>query len=147
MFQNPKDPVTPDAVFPNNWIRVDHAGRLDLFPMLAENRRLERSMDLVDQLKTQFHIAKVDENLLLQEKHKKFLEGTGSIVFDHPRRRAYACISPRTDKILFDAYCKSIDYEAISFEAKRDDGQLQYCLLYTSPSPRDGLLSRMPSSA
>ena len=25
--------------------------------------------------------------------------------------------------------------------------QLYYCLLYTSPSPRDGLLSRMPSSA
>ena len=26
-------------------------------------------------------------------------------------------------------------------------GQLCGCLLYTSPSPRDGLLSRMPSSA
>ena len=26
-------------------------------------------------------------------------------------------------------------------------GQLMVCLLYTSPSPRDGLLSRMPSSA
>ena len=26
-------------------------------------------------------------------------------------------------------------------------GQMFYCLLYTSPSPRDGLLSRMPSSA
>ena len=25
--------------------------------------------------------------------------------------------------------------------------QLDDCLLYTSPSPRDGLLSRMPSSA
>ena len=25
--------------------------------------------------------------------------------------------------------------------------ELKYCLLYTSPSPRDGLLSRMPSSA
>ena len=25
--------------------------------------------------------------------------------------------------------------------------QYTYCLLYTSPSPRDGLLSRMPSSA
>ena len=25
--------------------------------------------------------------------------------------------------------------------------QLKHCLLYTSPSPRDGLLSRMPSSA
>ena len=27
------------------------------------------------------------------------------------------------------------------------DKQFIYCLLYTSPSPRDGLLSRMPSSA
>ena len=28
------------------------------------------------------------------------------------------------------------------------DGDVDYiCLLYTSPSPRDGLLSRMPSSA
>ena len=24
---------------------------------------------------------------------------------------------------------------------------INFCLLYTSPSPRDGLLSRMPSSA
>ena len=29
------------------------------------------------------------------------------------------------------------------YDAARDQG----CLLYTSPSPRDGLLSRMPSSA
>ena len=26
-------------------------------------------------------------------------------------------------------------------------GKISNCLLYTSPSPRDGLLSRMPSSA
>ena len=32
---------------------------------------------------------------------------------------------------------------------KNDKGDVQSmnCLLYTSPSPRDGLLSRMPSSA
>ena len=30
---------------------------------------------------------------------------------------------------------------------KGGDEQLKDCLLYTSPSPRDGLLSRMPSSA
>ena len=29
----------------------------------------------------------------------------------------------------------------------RQDDQTHPCLLYTSPSPRDGLLSRMPSSA
>ena len=28
-----------------------------------------------------------------------------------------------------------------------DDARIADCLLYTSPSPRDGLLSRMPSSA
>ena len=27
------------------------------------------------------------------------------------------------------------------------NGHTDHCLLYTSPSPRDGLLSRMPSSA
>ena len=30
---------------------------------------------------------------------------------------------------------------------QRCNGQEYGCLLYTSPSPRDGLLSRMPSSA
>ena len=30
---------------------------------------------------------------------------------------------------------------------KRDFAYIMRCLLYTSPSPRDGLLSRMPSSA
>ena len=37
----------------------------------------------------------------------------------------------------------------LSFFSKTelDEGQKMACLLYTSPSPRDGLLSRMPSSA
>ena len=30
---------------------------------------------------------------------------------------------------------------------KANTVRIDYCLLYTSPSPRDGLLSRMPSSA
>ena len=32
-------------------------------------------------------------------------------------------------------------------EAETEGAKAQPCLLYTSPSPRDGLLSRMPSSA
>ena len=35
----------------------------------------------------------------------------------------------------------------IFIESRLDIGQEQACLLYTSPSPRDGLQSRMPSSA
>ena len=34
-----------------------------------------------------------------------------------------------------------------TFEARHWGRDLKICLLYTSPSPRDGLLSRMPSSA
>ena len=33
----------------------------------------------------------------------------------------------------------------LAWKAEEPDGET--CLLYTSPSPRDGLLSRMPSSA
>ena len=35
----------------------------------------------------------------------------------------------------------------ISFESHCEHHMVPICLLYTSPSPRDGLLSRMPSSA
>ena|SRR5680860_1751215 len=35
----------------------------------------------------------------------------------------------------------------VIIEAKRQGLHIPVCLLYTSPSPRDGLLSRMPSSA
>ena len=37
---------------------------------------------------------------------------------------------------------------AAALAARNAPGEMNYtCLLYTSPSPRDGLLSRMPSSA
>ena len=35
----------------------------------------------------------------------------------------------------------------VFYEDKSDKTTIKNCLLYTSPSPRDGLLSRMPSSA
>ena len=35
----------------------------------------------------------------------------------------------------------------VRFEVIREGKPVEICLLYTSPSPRDGLLSRMPSSA
>ena len=40
------------------------------------------------------------------------------------------------------------DYHRFVIVRARDaDKEIDTCLLYTSPSPRDGLLSRMPSSA
>ena len=46
-----------------------------------------------------------------------------------------------------------LDYEDGDFRADATEDEIRVkepvedCLLYTSPSPRDGLLSRMPSSA
>ena len=42
---------------------------------------------------------------------------------------------------------KPLSKMSIEIERKGDIEENNICLLYTSPSPRDGLLSRMPSSA
>ena len=41
----------------------------------------------------------------------------------------------------------TLDQEVEAFEIHAVKYLMDPCLLYTSPSPRDGLLSRMPSSA
>ena len=50
------------------------------------------------------------------------------------------------------AWSDELVQEILAIEADPDYGEYlsaecMTCLLYTSPSPRDGLLSRMPSSA
>ena len=49
-------------------------------------------------------------------------------------------ITSRTGRII---YVNPDDFDASDAYDNRGNS----CLLYTSPSPRDGLLSRMPSSA
>ena len=44
-------------------------------------------------------------------------------------------------------YFNDENIEDLSAEERAHKGIFMSCLLYTSPSPRDGLLSRMPSSA
>ena len=36
------EPHTPDSIFPNNWVSFHENGNVFLYPMQAENRRLER---------------------------------------------------------------------------------------------------------
>ena len=47
---------------------------------------------------------------------------------------------------LMDEPLSNLDAK-LRVQMRAELGQLHACLLYTSPSPRDGLLSRMPSSA
>jgi hypothetical protein len=119
------EPPKPDAVFPNNWISTTGDGRIHLYPMYAPNRRTERRKGIVQLLERYFEVTRVNDWSFLEEQ-ELFLEGTGSIVFDHPGRCAYAALSPRTDKTALGLLCNSYAYDACVFEAADGEGRAIY---------------------
>jgi hypothetical protein len=108
--------IKPDALFPNNWISLHPDGTVVLYPMLAENRRLERRNDIIEQLKKDFQISSTID-LSSEEKNGNFLEGTGSIIYDHVNKNMFACLSPRTNEELLKRFAKRIGYNVVSFHA------------------------------
>ncbi len=92
------DPAKPDAIFPNNWVSFHADGTIVTYPMATAARRLERNVDgLLALLSSKRFDVRQVIDLAFHEEHGHFLEGTGSLVLDRPGRRAYACLSPRTD--------------------------------------------------
>jgi hypothetical protein len=89
--------------------------------MMAENRRLERREDIVMQLEDEFKVKHVID-LSHFEHENKFLEGTGSMVLDRENKIAYACLSPRTDKDVLEAFCKDSGYRPVLFHAVDQNG-------------------------
>ena len=98
---------TPDAVFPNNWVSLHHDGAIvHCIAMLAPSRRPERRRDVIDKLQASgFRILAGVIDLTHHEDHGRFLEGTGSVVFDHADHNAYASISPRTNETVLKEIC------------------------------------------
>lgn len=121
VFADSPAPEKPDAVFPNNWISFHEDGTVVLYPMMAENRRFERNFDIPNSLKNEFTVHRTID-LYREEKSHTFLEGTGSIVFDHVNRNAFACRSPRTDTTLVTHLCKLINYRPFIFNAEDEKG-------------------------
>jgi hypothetical protein len=121
VFDDTLTPAKPDAIFPNNWISCHADGTMVLYPMCTPNRRQERREDIIEALKKKFSVTRVMD-LSPYEKENRFLEGTGSIIFDHVNRIAYACGSPRTDQQLFEQLMKDLGYEAVFFHAENEKG-------------------------
>ena len=112
-------PHTPDSIFPNNWISFHEDGRIALYPMYAENRRAERSNDIIDMVSAHgFKVSRVVD-YTPYENQRVFLEGTGSLILDRVNRIAYAALSGRTDKNLFLQFCKDFNYMAVPFVANQ----------------------------
>ena len=57
VFKDTKEPKKPDSIFPNNWISFHANGEIIIYPMYAQNRRLERRQDIIDKLKKTFEVA------------------------------------------------------------------------------------------
>ena len=121
------EPHTPDSIFPNNWVSFHANGKVVLYPMEAENRRVERRMDIIDKLNSEFgfQIAEVID-LTSHEAGGHFLEGTGSMVLDRINRVAYACQSSRTQLEPLGEFAQLMDYEVVTFGAVDSDGAAIY---------------------
>lgn len=125
IYEDTKEHYTPDSIFPNNWISFHQSGKIVLYPMQAPNRRLERRMDIIDDLRKSFHVEEIID-LTHFEKEGKYLEGTGSMVLDRRYKMAYACLSPRTHPEVLDAFSAATGYKVIRFNASDDKGQAVY---------------------
>lgn len=125
VFNSPHSVDVPDAVFPNNWIATLPTGQVILFPMMAPNRRDERNGDVISWFEKNFSVSSFI-NLTHWEDRGEFLEGTGSIVFDHVRKCAYASISPRTSEKILNELCRLIGYTPFVFRAHDAAGQPIY---------------------
>lgn len=122
-IDEPAGTTCPDAVFPNNWVSLHHDGTVVLYPMLAPSRRRERRMEFLLELERRgaYQVSRLVD-LTHHELAGRCLEGTGSVVFDHVARVAYACLSPRTDRAVLDELCDELGYEPCTFEATDADG-------------------------
>ena len=116
VVEDTPEPHTPDSIFPNNWISFHDDGTIILYPMFAENRRLERKKSVLDSINDSFFIHK-HIDYTSYETEGRFLEGTGSFVLDRVNKVAYACVSPRTDSGLFHKFCERMAYKPVVFEA------------------------------
>ncbi len=111
------NPDTPDSIFPNNWISFHENGDIALFPMFAENRRLERREEILDILEEKGFVIDNIMDYTSAEEDDFFLEGTGSILLDRENGKAYCALSPRADEELFIEFCEDFDLNPIIFEA------------------------------
>jgi hypothetical protein len=125
IFDDNDNQFRPDAVFSNNWVSFHQSGKVVLYPMMAENRRAERRLDIIESLRSKYKIEEIID-LTHFEKQGKFLEGTGSMVLDRRYKIVYACLSPRTHPEVLHAFADALGYELVIFSASDENDKPIY---------------------
>ena len=125
-------PHTPDSIFPNNWVSFGEDGIVYLYPMFAPNRRDERRPEIFEEIRNAgFEISEIDD-ISHFENEEKYLEGTGSMIFDHDHKLAYGSVSLRLDEELFRKFCHKIGYEPIVFHSFQTAGTERLPIYHTN---------------
>ena len=115
---------TPDSIFPNNWVSFHKNGNVVVYPMFAENRRLERREDVFVRLEEEGFLIENIIDYTSAEDEGIFLEGTGSIIMDRIHQKAYCALSPRADEDLFIEFCEDFECTPVIFTANQTvDGE------------------------
>ena len=126
------NPDTPDSIFPNNWVSFHENGDVALYPMFAENRRVERREEILDVLEEKgFKIENIVDYTSAEE-DGFFLEGTGSLLLDRASEKAYCALSPRADEELFIEFCEDFDFAPVLFEAFQTVGGERKLIYHTN---------------
>lgn len=125
VIEDTKEPVKPDAIFPNNWLSTSPDGTVAVFPMYAANRRTEKRDDILQQIAKDFVVRDV-QDWSEYEVEGRFLEGTGSMVMDYENKMIYACVSERTSLSVLEKYAATNGYQAIVFLATDKNGMPVY---------------------
>lgn len=126
------EPHSPDSIFPNNWVSFHNDGKVVLYPMFAPNRRVERRADILEILKDNgFEITEIDD-LSHFEDQEKFLEGTGSMIFDHDHKIAYGSVSLRLDEELFRQFCTKFGFRPVVFHSYQNAGDQRLPIYHTN---------------
>lgn len=125
------EPKTPDSIFPNNWVSFHADGKVVLYPMFAENRRLERREDIINQIKEQFEVTEIIDYSKI-ENEDKYLEGTGSMIFDHDNKIAYGSVSLRLDEELFRKFCAEFGFTPVVFHSYQTAGEERLPIYHTN---------------
>ena len=130
VMQDTKEPHTPDSIFPNNWFSTHYSNTVVLYPMFAENRRLERTDTIYDYFDRVDNLNIVDYSSL--EKENIFLEGTGSLVLDRKNKKAYCSLSQRANEKLLDIFCEDSGYKKIAFHSYQTVDEIRKPIYHTN---------------
>jgi hypothetical protein len=127
-----KELDTPDSIFPNNWVSFHADGTVAMYPMFAENRRLERREDLLETLEEHGYLIENIIDYTSAEEEEIFLEGTGSMILDRENKKAYCAISPRADEELFIEFCEDFEYTPVVFTANQTVDNRREAIYHTN---------------